>query len=141
MLITLITIYLIMHFSSHSSALSAPFEQAETLIKKHVSDATRKRQALAILDQMKSEAKVYAQKREGSVDVLAKLLAQRTTPISDIKHAGELLINEDRTYTEELLDLRFQLKSVLTPSEWAKVFPAPSPTKASVDARNTAATR
>jgi len=123
MLIALLTAYLIMHFSSDSSALSAPFAQAAERIKKNVSDDDRQKQALTVIDQMKSEAQAYTQKRDSSMDVLARLLAKRTTAASDIEHASQPLIDEDRARGERLLDLRFKLKSVLTSSEWAKVFP------------------
>jgi len=123
MLIALLTAYLIMHFSSDSSALSAPFAQAAERIKKNVSDDDRQKQALTVIDRMKSEAQAYTQKRDSSMDVLARLLAKRTTAASDIEHASQPLIDEDRARGERLLDLRFKLKSVLTSSEWAKVFP------------------
>jgi len=124
MLIALLTAYLLMHFGSHSSALSAPFEQAETLIKKNVSDTARQKEALAIVDRMKTQAEAYTEKRKSMTDVLDKLLTNRKTPETEVEHAGQPLIDEDRVCAEKLLDLRFQLKAVLTASEWAKVFPA-----------------
>ena len=123
MLIALLTAYLIMHFSSDSSALSEPFAQAAERIKKDVSDDARQKQALKIVDQMKSRAQAYTQKRDSSMDILVRLLAKRTTPATDIEHSSQPLIDEDRARAEGLLDLRFKLKSLLTPSEWTKVFP------------------
>jgi Fic family protein len=123
MLIALLTAYLVMHFSSDSSALSAPFAQAAERIKKDVSDGERQKQALKIVDQMKSGAQAYTQKRDSSMDILVRLLAKRTTPATDIEHSSQSLIDEDRARALKLLDLRFELKSVLTASEWAKVFP------------------
>jgi len=123
MLTALLIAYLVMHFSSDSSALSTPFAEAAEHIKKTVSDDARQKQALAIVDLMKSETKAYTQKRDSSMEGLTGLLAKRTTPAIDIEHASQPLINEDRARAEKLLDMRFQLKSVLTASEWVKVFP------------------
>jgi len=123
MLIALLTAYLIMHFSSDSSAVNAPFAQAAERIRKNVSDDARQKQALTVIDQMKSEAQAYTRTRDSGMDVLARLLAKRTTSATDIEHASQPLIDEDRARAERLLDLRFKLKSVLTPSEWTKVFP------------------
>ena len=123
MLIALLTAYLIIHFASHTTAVSEPFAQAAERIKKDVSDDAHKKEALTIIDQMKSEAQAYTQKRDSSMDTIARLLAKRTTPATDIEHASQPLIDEDRARAERLLDLRFKLKSVLTPSEWTKVFP------------------
>jgi hypothetical protein len=124
MLIALITTFLVLHFTAHSPAVMGPFQQAEAHIKKDVTDRAHQKEALAIVERMKSEAKAYAQERENAMDALTKLLAKRQTPMSDIERASKPLIADDRAYAEKLVDLRFQLKSVLTASEWAKVFPA-----------------
>ena len=135
MLIAAITAFLLIHFSSHSSALTLPFDQAAQLINKDVADEARRKQALAIVDQMKAEAKASTKQREKSVETLNGLLAKRTTPASDIERAAQPLVADDRASAEKLLDLRFQLKSVLTPDEWKRVFPAPA-TDASSKKRN-----
>ena len=58
------------------------------------------------------------------MDVLDRLLAIRTTPAAEIERAGQPLIDEDHARAAKLLNLRFELKSVLTANEWEKVFPA-----------------
>ena len=57
-----------------------------------------------------------------------KLLSVRETEVAAIGRAGEPLIADDRATSEKLVELRFQLKSVLTASEWSKVFPLPAAT-------------
>ncbi len=126
MLIAALTAFLLIHFSSHSSAVTPQLDQTAQLIQKDVSDEVRQKQALAIIDQMKAVTKSYAKQREGSVNALNALLAKRQTPVSEIERAVQPLVADDRMAAEKLLDLRFQLKSVLTPSEWAMVFPAPA---------------
>lgn len=118
------TLYMLLHLGSGSSALMLQYDQAEKLIKRNVADETRQKQALKIVDQMKAAKEAYAKEREKSVAVLIKLLSVRGTPTAAITSAGQPLIGEDRATAEKLLDLRFQLKSVLPANEWAKVFPA-----------------
>ncbi len=126
MLIAALTAFLLIHFASHSAALTTPLDQTATLIQKDVGDEARRKQALAIVDQMKAVIKANAKQRENSVDALNALLSKRETPVSAIERAAQPLVADDRASAEKLLDLRFQLKSVLTPSEWTMVFPAPA---------------
>lgn len=135
MLIALLTTFLILHFSAHSSSVATPFEHTNALIKQYVTDETRQKQALALVDQMKTQSTDYAQRREKSSDALVKLAAKRATPVSEIENAAKPLIADDRATAEKLLDLRFRLKSVLTADEWAKVFPAQNTKPASADKR------
>jgi hypothetical protein len=125
MLIAALTVYLLIHFGSHTLAVIPPLDETAALIKKDVADEARQKQALAIVDQMKATAGAHAKQRGKSIDSLNNLLAKRATPTSEIEHAAQPLIAEDKATAEKLLDLRFQLKSVLTPSEWGKVFPPP----------------
>jgi len=126
MLIAALTAFLLIHFGSHSSALTSQLDQTAALIQKDVADEAHRKQALVIVDQMKAEAQAAAKQRQKSVDALNSVLAKRTTPVSDIERAAQPLVADDRASAEKLLDLRFQLKSVLTPDEWKMVFPAPA---------------
>jgi hypothetical protein len=130
MLIAALITYLLIHYDSSSPALLWPYEQTEKRIKQDVTDGARQKQALEIVEQMKTVNKAYAKQRERSVEALAKLEAMRETPVAQLERAGQPLIAEDRATAEQLLVLRFQLKSVLTASEWAKVIPAPATTAA-----------
>ena len=123
MLIAALTAFLLLHYGSHSSELTNHLDQTAALIKQDVADEARRKQALAIVDNMKTIATASAKQHEKSVDALNKLLAKREVPTSDLKLAAQPLIAEDRATTEKLLDLHFQLKTVLTASEWARVFP------------------
>jgi len=126
MLIGLLTAYLLLHYGSHSSGLTNQLDHTAALIKQDVADEARRKQALAIVSNMKTIATASAKQREKSFDALNKLLAKREVPASDLKLAAQPLIAEDRATTEKLLDLHFQLKTVLTASEWALVFPGPA---------------
>lgn len=124
MLIALLTAFLLLHFGSHSSSVAVPFEQTMGLVKANVADEARQKQALTIVEQMKSEATTYSERRQKSLEELVRLTSLRTTPMEEIQHAAQPLITDDRASAEKLLDLRFKLKTVLTASEWPKVFPA-----------------
>ena len=126
MLIAALTAFLLIHFGSHSSALTSQLDQTAALIQKDVADEAHRKQALVIVDQMKAEAQAAAKQRQKSVDALNSVLAKRTTPVSDIERAAQPLVADDRASAEKLLDLRFQLKSVLTRDEWKMVFPPPA---------------
>jgi hypothetical protein len=128
MLIAALITYLLIHYdsSSNSPALLWPYEQTEKRIKQDVADEARQKQALEIVEQMKTVNKAYAKQREKSVEALAKLEGIRDTPVAALERAAQPLVAEDRATAEQLLVLRFQLKSVLTASEWAKVLPAPT---------------
>jgi len=126
MLIAALTAYLLLHYGSHSSALANDWEQTIALIKQNVADETRKKQALAIVDDMKAVSTNSTKQREKSVDALNKLLAKRELQATEIRQAVQPLISEDEATANKLLDLLFQLKTVLTASEWALVFPGPA---------------
>lgn len=130
MLISLLVAYLLLHSDSGSSSPTVlwPYERTEKL----VAGQARQKQALEIVEQMKTVNEVYAKQREKSVEALAKLEATRETPVAELGRASQPLIAEDRATAEQLLVLRFQLKSVLTASKWAKVFPASTPTAPTV---------
>jgi hypothetical protein len=126
MLIAALTAYLLIHFGSHSSALTSQLDQTAALIQKDVAGEAHRKQALVIVDQMKAEGQAAAEQRRKSVDALNGVLAKRTTPASDIERAAQPLVADDRASAEKILDLRFQLKSVLTRDEWKMVFPPPA---------------
>ena len=125
MLIAAIVI-LMMH-GSNTATLLWPYDQTSQRIKQAVTDEGRRKQAVDFINQMKAVNKAFAKQREKSVEVLAKLAAYRESPAADFQQASEPLIAEDRAAAESLLDLRFQLKSVLTANEWAKIFPPAQP--------------
>jgi len=126
MLIAALTAYLLIHFGSHTSALTDEWNQTMALVKQNVSDETRQKRALAIVADMKATSTAFARQRQNSIDALNKLMTPRLVPASDIQQAVQPLISEDLASANKLLDLRFQLKSVLTAGEWALVFPGPA---------------
>ena len=125
MLIAAVVI-LMMH-GSNTATLLWPYDETLRHIKQDVTDEARRKQAVDVIDQMKTVNKAFAKQREKSVETLAKLAGHREAPAADLQQASEPLIAEDRAAAESLLDLRFQLKSALTANEWAKIFPPAQP--------------
>jgi hypothetical protein len=125
MLIAAIVI-LMMH-GSNAVTLLWPYDETVKRIKQDVTDEARRKQAVDIIGHMKAVNQAFAKQREKSVEVFANLAAHRESPALNFQQASEPLVAEDRAVAERLLDLRFQLKSVLTANEWAKVFPPAQP--------------
>lgn len=133
MLISIFLAYLYLHFDSGSSSPEPlwPFDATAKLIQQDVADEMRRKQALEIVDRMKAVNVAYDKQLEASIAALDKLEAVRATPVAAIVRAGQSLVAEDKATSNKLLDFRFELKAVLTASEWAKVFPTPAAATAS----------
>ena len=124
MLIAATIAFVLMHYGSSAAAMMWPYDQIEKLIKDDVADEVRQKQALEIVVQMKAANQAYEKERGKSVDVLLKLTSKRSSSIEEIERTGQPLIAEDKLTAEKLLDMRFQLKAVMTASEWTRVFAA-----------------
>lgn len=118
----LITLLVVMN-GSHSTELQKSFEQTEKSIKASVSDPTRRDAAIEILRLMAMQESNYLRSRDQTVQTLTDLLAVRQTPIASIESATQPVLEGDRASASKLLDMREQLKNVLTAEEWSKVFP------------------
>jgi hypothetical protein len=126
MLIAIAAVLAIVFLGGHSAAVSPQLEQTEKLIKKDVTDEARRKQALDIVDQMKKTEKDSARESKKQTDSLADVLKDRQASADAIEAACQPLIANDAATADKLLDLRFELKSVLTRSEWGQVFPPPT---------------
>lgn len=125
MLIAL-TAFLILHFGFGSSSMLLPFDQIEKAVKQSVTDEAHKKEALKIVDQMKAVEKTHVEKYKKSMASLDRALGQRNAPAGAIEKAAAPLLAESKATRAELLWLRFELRSVLSASEWAAVFPPPT---------------
>jgi hypothetical protein len=125
MLIAIMATLLVVMLCGRSPSVSVDFHRAQDAIKKDVSDETRKKQALDIVGEMEKTTKESAKEQRENVNELQQVLNVRRAGVLDIQSAMEPLVDKDHETAEKLLDLRFKLKTVLTPDEWAEVFPAP----------------
>jgi hypothetical protein len=103
-----------------------PLSQTEALIKKNVSDEGQRKKALDVVGQMQKEIESMADARRKAGSSLEQLLDKRSTHADELGSALQALSAKDEATRDKLLQLRFDLKSVLTAEEWAKVFPAPT---------------
>lgn len=91
-------------------------------VKKNVADKARRKQALALLEEMETHVTRVAKLIDESRDARARL------PVAEQTHENLLaVINEfDQKIRESLLDASKQavnLREVLTEQEWTEVFP------------------
>jgi hypothetical protein len=115
-------------FFPHPNALSEQYDQTEGLIKKYVHDETRQKQALTIVDQAETDAERRQKELQKSVESLSNvLLNKRVSTASEIQAALNPIDAAAVGEVQKQLDLRFQLKTVLTEAEWSQVFPLPRP--------------
>ena len=141
MLIALFTAMYLMYWSSSSSPLMANLEQTEKLIKANVADDTRREQALRIVGQMRDVVKAYNSRNASVGKSLAALVEDRATKSAALEATLQPLLADDNATREQLVDLRFQLKAVLTAKEWAAVFPPSKAAPTGGGQKNAAAPR
>jgi hypothetical protein len=126
MLIAALIACIIVFTHGRSSSLTPPLRQAQEHLNKDIADENRRKEALDIVDRMQKTIEALDKNRQSSENSLGDLLDKRTTSSADIQSALQPLKVDDEATCEKLLDLRFELKTVLTADEWAKVFPAPA---------------
>jgi hypothetical protein len=117
---------LVFLFFPRPNALSEHYEQTEGLIKKYVHDEARQKQALNLVDQAETDTERRQGELKDSVESLTNvLLNKRASTASEINAALSPIDAAAVGEVQKQLDLRFQLKTVLTQSEWSAVFPLP----------------
>jgi hypothetical protein len=124
-LIGIFTVLFLYYGSHHATAVAPDFDQAEKRVKRDVKDESRRQQALEIIGRMKAETTSYVKQRKDSTESLDKVLSRRDVTGLALRAAVEPLMATDAATRDRLLELRFQLKQVLTADEWALVYPAP----------------
>jgi septal ring factor EnvC (AmiA/AmiB activator) len=124
MLIALAT-FLILHFGAGTSPMLLHLDQLEKAVKHFVTDDAHKARALKIVDHMKKTEKALVDKQKKAIQSLDEKLGQRTMSASDIDRDLAPMSAESKAARAKLLELRFELKTVLSAGEWAQVFPAP----------------
>ncbi|HEX4797247.1 MAG TPA: hypothetical protein VH370_25865 [Humisphaera sp.] len=126
MLIALLIGCLLYFGSGQATALAPQFDEAEAGIKKYVPDETRRKEAMRIVGDMKSEMKDFTKRRENSGKSLKEALHNREATADDLRAAAAPLMEDNRQARERMLDLQFQLRKVLTAEEWAQAYPKPA---------------
>lgn len=108
---------------------SLPIEQATELVKAHVSDPDRKAKAVDVLSRMEAAEKAWRKDREPLIEHLQDLIKERAGSSAEFEKTFTEIQGRTATVQASLLDLRFELKSQMTESEWAAVFAVPAAAK------------
>jgi len=122
-------------FWPKTDALTRWYDQAESLIEKEVHDEARRKEALEIVAQAETATKKDIEAEKKAIDSLAKVLQNRESTADEIQAALQPLSAADAANAQEQLGWRLQLRTVLTASEWAEVFPAPGLEKKGKEAK------
>lgn len=125
MLIALAT-FLILHFGSGGAPLFLRIDQLEKAVKHHITDEAHQKQALKIVDRMKATEKDLIDQQKKAIKSLDEKLGQRTIAAREIERDMAPMTAETKAARAKLVQLRFELKSVLSAAEWAELFPVSS---------------
>jgi hypothetical protein len=124
MLTSLIIAFLILHGGA-SQLMQEHLEATTKAVDKNITVDATKKQALAILDSATKENNAFIAQRQKIVDALKKDLANKGTTIAEIEAVVKPLLPGDSANASHMTDRIFELRKVLSASDWAKVFPAP----------------
>jgi len=126
-LIAILIGVLVYYNTGHATALAPQIDRAETVVKKNVHDEARRKQALAIIGEIKTTCTDFVKSREKSAKGVNQALDKREVTAEELRTAAAPLLAEEQQLRSRLLDLQFQLRKVLTAEEWALVYPKPPP--------------
>jgi hypothetical protein len=128
MLTSLIIAYFVLHGGT-SALVQQHIETASKLVDKNITVEATKKQAIAILDSAKKENEAYLDSRKKTISALKPILANRATTDAELAAAMKPFLAEESVNANQMTDRLFELRKVLSASDWAKVFPAPEPAK------------
>jgi hypothetical protein len=121
---SLVALYFLF-FSGTKDPAEKIFDRVESRIKEHVKDKERRKEAEAVLGEMRKTREGVFAKIEVLSGKLSKAHAGHETPRADTEKILDELDALRRESWAKQLDARFKLRDTLTRDEWAQVFPAP----------------
>ena len=120
MLAALITILFLS--GGASGGLLYDFGDMKKLVKTYVEDEQRKDAALDVIKEFKARAKAENKQLKSMVKQLDAALDDSAAADEDLLALGEGVLGNTRTYYQDLLDLRFQMKDQFTREEWTAAY-------------------
>lgn len=99
-----------------------PFEDVEDRIDDIVEDDARNEQATEIAERMADLFDENKDLREDRLDALGELMRDRNALGASFMETAEWYDDEGSRRTSQILDLRFQLREILTQQEWERAF-------------------
>ncbi len=124
MLTSIIIAYFVLHGSA-SAFIQQHIEAASKGIDKNITVEATKKQALAIVDSAKNENEAFLKERSKLIASLKTALADRATTDAQLVAEVKPFLAADSANASHLTDRIFDLRKVLSASDWAKVFPEP----------------
>jgi len=123
MLATLLTIYLL-GGSTGASGFLFDFGDLKKQVKEFVTDEYRQADALDTVKDMKSLTKQYGKQVKSATDELVDVFAAREPDEAMVNQVFDAFIEDFEEYTEDGIELRFELRDTLTEEEWSAVHAA-----------------
>ena len=123
MLIALFTLFLLSGgLSDGSTAFQVYIAENRESVESVVVDDVRRGEALAILNTMDERATAYSEQFKEASEELGELVRDREDHSVEI--AGILARHREYTgaYSNDITDLRFELKGTISREEWAQIF-------------------
>jgi hypothetical protein len=105
--------------SAGTLALTEWLDHGADYAKKEIADPVKRRDLLAVMDEMKDRHEVLRKAEEKATREIHKLAERRESRAADFQPALSAYRAEIEPLQTELLDLRFKLASQLTREQWA----------------------
>ena len=122
MLIGLLVLFLV-GGSGGTLPLTEWLDHGKEYAKKEIADPAQRREVLATMDEMKDRQKDLYKAEEKAVRAIDKLAASRTSRSADFEPALAGYRAETEAPQEQLLDLRFRLRTQVTREQWMAAHP------------------
>ena len=120
MLITILTILFLS--GGASTGWLYDFGDMKKQVKTVVADDERKDAALALVKELKARAKAERKSVKSMSKQLENAIAIADGDDSQLLYLGDQFLDNTRTYYVDVLDLRFELKQVITREEWTAAY-------------------
>lgn len=120
MLITILTILFLS--GGASTGWLYDFSDMKKQVKTVVADDERKDAALALVKELKARAKAERKSVKSLSKQLENAIAIADGDDSQLLYLGDQFLDNTRTYYVDVLDLRFELKQIITREEWTAAY-------------------
>ena len=130
MLVALVVAWLVMSGHPKPSAwVLQDVKQTQAKVSRAVTDPQRRAEVLKVIERMKAVDSRQAARAEKVHKQASADAGRRATPSADLVKQFEALDADGRAAANELIDLRFAAKDLMTREEWQAVFGKVEPGK------------
>jgi RNA binding exosome subunit len=121
MLIALITIFLL---GGGSSTFLDFVADSQDAVKTVMVKGDRQKEALAVLKEMKESTNAHDKQNRKLKKAIGEAIEDREDGTGNLAIIFDQHYENLGQYTSDILDLRFELRELLTQEEWEQIFPA-----------------